>query len=87
MSPFKKILSYTKPYYNYAWLNILFNVMYAIFNVLTIIAFIPVLNILFKQENVVSKVPVYGGISTLGDFLKDKFYYFISQTIIQDGVI
>ncbi len=87
MSPFKKILSYTKPYYNYAWLNILFNVFYAIFNVLTIVAFIPVLNILFKQENIVTAKPVYGGIRTLGHFLKDKFYYFISQTISQDGAI
>jgi len=87
MSPFKKILSYTKPYYNYAWLNILFNVFYAIFNVLTIVAFIPVLNILFKQENVVTAKPIYGGIKTLGHFLKDKFYYFISQTISQDGAV
>jgi subfamily B ATP-binding cassette protein MsbA len=87
MSPFKKILRYTKPYYKYAWLNVIFNVMYAIFNVLTIVAFIPVLNILFKQENVVRTAPVYNGIKTLGVFLKDKFYYFISQTIIHDGAV
>lgn len=87
MSPFRKILSFIKPHIRFAWLNVLFNVLYAIFNVLTIVAFIPVLNILFKQKNVVSKIPVYGGIKTLGDFLKDKFYYFISETIIHDGAI
>ncbi|MCF6213697.1 MAG: ABC transporter ATP-binding protein/permease [Flavobacteriaceae bacterium] len=87
MSPFKKILSFTKPYHSYAWLNVLFNVFYAVFNVLTIVAFIPVLNILFKQENIATEAPVYGGIRTLGHFLKDTFYHFISQTISQDGVI
>jgi len=87
MTPFKKILSFTKPYYNYAWLNVLFNIFFAIFNVLTIIAFIPVLNILFKQKNIITTKPVYGGIKTLGDFLKDKFYYFISQTISHDGPV
>jgi ATP-binding cassette, subfamily B, bacterial MsbA len=87
MSPFKKILSYTKPYYKYAGLNVLFNMSYAIFNVLTIVAFIPVLNILFKQENVVTAKPIYGGIKTLGHYLKDKFYYFITQTISQDGAV
>ncbi len=87
MSPFKKILSFTKPYYNYAGLNVLFNVFFAIFNVLTIVAFIPVLNILFKQQNIITSKPVYGGIKTLGDFLKDKFYYFISQIISHDGPI
>ena len=85
MSSFKKILSYTKPYHKYAWLNFLFNVFYAIFNILTIVAFIPVLNILFKQENIVVNKPTYKGLSNLGDFLKDKFYYTISQTISEEG--
>jgi len=87
MSPFKKILSYTKPYYKYAGLNVLFNIMFAIFNVLTIISFIPVLNILFKQKNIITSKPVYTGITSLGGFLKDKFYYFITQTVNNEGTI
>jgi len=87
MSPFKKILSYTKPYYKYAGLNVLFNIMFAIFNVLTIISFIPVLNILFKQKNIITSKPVYTGITSLGGFLKDKLYYFITQTVNNEGTI
>ncbi len=86
MNYFKKILKYAKPYTKFAWLNILFNILYAIFNVLTIIAFIPVLNILFKQENKITAEPIYdGSIFFLGDYAQDSFYYFISQKIETEG--
>jgi subfamily B ATP-binding cassette protein MsbA len=86
MNYFKKILKYAKPYTKFAWLNILFNILYAIFNVLTIVAFIPVLNILFKQENKIEAKPIYdGSIFSLGDYAQDSFYYFISQKIEIDG--
>lgn len=85
MNYFKKILKYAKPYINYAWLNVVFNILYAIFNVLTIVAFIPVLNILFKQENKIEAKPVYNGIFSIGDYAQDSFYYFISQKIENDG--
>jgi subfamily B ATP-binding cassette protein MsbA len=86
MNYFKKILKYAKPYTKFAWLNILFNILYAIFHVLTIVAFIPVLNILFKQENKIEAKPIYdGSIFSLGDYAQDSFYYFISQKIEIDG--
>ena len=86
MNYFKKILRYAIPYSKFAWLNILFNILYAIFNVLTIVAFIPVLNILFKQENKIEAKPIYDGrLFSLGDFAQDSFYYFISQKIETDG--
>lgn len=87
MSPFRKILSYAKKYYNFAWLNVLFNVLYAIFNVLTMIAFIPILNILFKQQNIERVKPVYKGLSSADTYLKEQFYYFISHTISTDGPV
>jgi subfamily B ATP-binding cassette protein MsbA len=87
MEYFKKILKYAKPYAKYGWLNVLFNILYAIFNVLTIVAFIPVLNILFKQENKVESKPAYNGIFSLGDYAQDSFYYFISQKIENEGTI
>lgn len=87
MNYFKKIIAYAKPYTKFAWLNILFNILYAIFNVLTIVAFIPVLNILFKQQNKIEAAPVYKGIFSLGKYAQDSFYYFISQKIETEGVI
>ena len=49
MSYFKDILKYEKKYRKFTILNILFNILYAIFNVLSVLAFIPVLGILFGQ--------------------------------------
>ncbi|MGV6845362.1 MAG: ABC transporter ATP-binding protein [Lutibacter sp.] len=87
MNYFKKIIKYAKPYSKFAWLNILFNILYALFNVLTIVAFIPVLNILFKQENKIELKPVYHGILSLGKYAQDSFYYFISQKIQIEGAV
>jgi subfamily B ATP-binding cassette protein MsbA len=87
MNYFKKILRFARPYRKYVFLNILFNILYAIFNVLSVLAFIPVLNILFKQENKITLQPVYNGINSAGSYIKDSFYYYISQKIENEGVI
>jgi subfamily B ATP-binding cassette protein MsbA len=87
MGYFKDILKYEKKYRKFTLLNILFNILYAIFNVLSVLAFIPVLGILFGKEQRITKEPIYEGISKIGDFLKDTFYYFISQRIENKGEI
>ena len=87
MGYFKDILKYEKKYRKFTILNILFNILYAVFNVLSVLAFIPVLGILFGKEQRITKEPIYEGISKIGDFLKDTFYYFISQKIENKGEI
>ncbi|MDG1529174.1 MAG: ABC transporter ATP-binding protein [Polaribacter sp.] len=87
MNYFKKIVRFAYPYKKYAFLNVLFNILYAIFNVLSVLAFIPVLNILFKQENKIFEKPVYGGFGEIGAYTKDSFYYFISQKIELEGTV
>lgn len=87
MSYFKDILKYEKKYRKFTVLNILFNILYAIFNVLSVLAFIPVLNILFGAEKKVINKPVYNGITDLGSYLEGSFNYFISQKIISDGEV
>jgi len=87
MGYFKDILKYEKKYRKFTVLNILFNILYAVFNVLSVLAFIPVLGILFGKEQRINKEPIFEGISKIGDFLKDSFYYFISQRIENNGEI
>ena len=87
MGYFKDILKYEKKYRKFTVLNILFNILYAVFNVLSVLAFIPVLGILFEKEQRINKEPIFEGISKIGDFLKDSFYYFISQRIENNGEI
>ena len=87
MAYFKDILKYEKKYRKFTVLNILFNIFYAIFNVLSVLAFIPVLNILFGTEKKVIIKPIYESLSGLGDYLENSFNYFIYQKIIDDGEI
>ena len=85
MKHFKDILKYEKKYRKFTLLNIVFNVFYAIFNVLSVLAFIPVLSILFEKNEKVTKIPVYEGITNIGEYLKDSFYHFIAQKIVNEG--
>jgi|TARA_B110000967_G_scaffold180246_1_gene196410 subfamily B ATP-binding cassette protein MsbA len=87
MGYFKDILKYEKKYRKYTTLNIVFNILYAIFNVLSVLAFIPVLGILFGTDNSIVKAPIYDGFKSIGRYAKDKFYYFISQKIENEGAI
>jgi subfamily B ATP-binding cassette protein MsbA len=87
MSYFKDILKYEKKYRKFTVLNILFNILYAIFNVLSVLAFIPVLNILFGKEKKVIVKPVYEGITSFGSYAENSFNYFIYQKILTDGEI
>lgn len=87
MSYFKDILKYEKKYRKFTVLNIVFNILYAIFNVLSVLAFIPVLGILFGTDKKVTKEPIYEGITGIGTYLKESFYYFISEKIANEGAI
>ncbi|MDB4010988.1 ABC transporter transmembrane domain-containing protein [Polaribacter sp.] len=87
MSYFKDILNYEKGYRKYTALNVVFNILYAIFNVLSVLAFIPVLGILFGTENKVTIKPAYEGITKIGSYLKDSFYHYISIKIDTEGTI
>ncbi len=80
-----KILRFAKPYKLYGILNIVSNVLYAFFNVLSIIIFIPTLGILFdKQEEVYTK-PVYEGFSNLKTYAEDSLNYFLTEKMSADG--
>ncbi|MBE7645476.1 ABC transporter ATP-binding protein [Tenacibaculum finnmarkense] len=87
MGYFKDILKYEKKYRKFTVLNIVFNILYAIFNVLSVLAFIPVLGILFGTDKKIINEPNYEGINKIGDFLKDSFYHFISEKIKTEGDI
>ncbi|MFD1315613.1 ABC transporter ATP-binding protein [Namhaeicola litoreus] len=86
MNYFLKTLRFAKPYTKYAWLNVLFNALYAVFNVLSVLAFIPVLGILFGSEEKVTEKPVFKGISGIYDYVQNSLNYLVSHTIETSGV-
>ncbi|KGL63092.1 ABC transporter ATP-binding protein [Polaribacter sp. Hel1_85] len=87
MNHFKDILKYEKKYRKFTILNIVFNIFYALFNVLSVLAFIPVLGILFGTDKKITTKPTYEGITKIGSYLKDNFYHFISEKIENEGEI
>lgn len=87
MGYFKDILKYERTYRKFTLLNILFNIFYAIFNVLSVLAFIPVLGILFGTDKQIITKPTYEGFTKIGSFLKDSFYFFVSEKIESSGQV
>lgn len=79
MDYFKKILRFAKPYKKYGFLNIFFNILYALFSALSFAALIPMLDVLFKPEKKVLKEPVYNGIGQLKDYLQDYINYRVTD--------
>jgi len=75
MDYFKKILRFAIPYKKYAFLNIFFNILYALFSALSFAALIPMLDVLFKQTEKVYVKPVYEGIGSLKDYFQEYISY------------
>ena len=81
---FIKVLKYGLEYSYFAVLNILFNILYAIFSALAFVSFIPMLDVLFKQTKKVYEMPVYSGIGNIREYAENYFNYYISKQLETD---
>ena len=86
-SAFHHILKYAGPYKQSAYANVLFNMGYALFNVLSILIFIPTLGILFGTQPEVTEAPVYEGISSLKGYVEGNLNYRLTQESNANGPI
>lgn len=86
MKNFKKIFPYILPYKKYAYLNIFFNVLYALFSTLSFMALIPMMQVLFDQSKKNTVMPVWGGIAHAKDFLEHYLSFYITTTTAHFGV-
>ena len=84
MEYYKKILRFAKPYLNYGYLNIFFNILYALFSALSFAALMPMLNVLFEKDKQLTVAPVYKGISKLKDYFMDYMNYQVTQFAAED---
>lgn len=85
MNHFKKILRYVYPYKRFAFLNIFFNILYALFSTLSFVALIPVLEIIFSDKREAAIKPVYEGFSNATDYAQAYLDYIIINNINQYG--
>lgn len=88
MTYLKKILLFAKPYKRFAILNIISNIFYALFSTLAFISFIPMLRVLFGEEEAVKIKPEWNGeFGALKDYFNDYSNFFLNQQVEQYGEI
>mgnify|MGYP001317288989 CR=1 FL=1 len=86
MNNFRKIIPFILPYKKYAYLNILFNVLYAFFGTLSFLALMPMMDVLFGQANKNYTMPTFNGIYGLKQYLGDYLNYYLTMTTEQYGI-
>ncbi|WP_318344378.1 ABC transporter ATP-binding protein [Flagellimonas baculiformis] len=79
MNYFKKILRFAGPYRKYGYLNIFFNILYALFSALSYAALIPMLNVLFDKTKQINEAPKFEGIGKLKDYFEGYMNYQVTQ--------
>lgn len=82
MSKFFRVLSYAKPYWFYALLNVLFNIWVVIFSLFTFALLVPFLNLLFGNTSLVTEPPAF---ALNFEAIMAMLNYFISKVIITQG--
>ena len=82
MKKFYRVLAYIKPYWGYAGLNVIFNILTVVFSLFSFALLIPFLNLLFGINDLVTEKPEFG-FST--DALLQFLNYHISKVIISEG--
>lgn len=85
---FKNILRYAIPYKRYAIGHIISNVFFALFGALSFVALIPMLDVLFKEQDLPEgktlRKPVYEGIGKIKDFYQDTMAYHVHNYAQED---
>ncbi|NOU46842.1 MAG: ABC transporter ATP-binding protein [Bacteroidales bacterium] len=84
MKKFYRIFAYIKPYWVYALLNVLFNLLTIVFSLFSFALLVPFLNLLFGTEALVTTRPAWG-LST--DALLGNMNYLISTIIAEKGQV
>ena len=79
-----RILAYVKPYWFYAILNIISNLLVIVFSLVSFVMLVPFLNLLFGIEKLVDVKPE---LVLSPDSILDYLNYFISQVILTKGKI
>lgn len=83
MKSLKKILKYVFPYWGYALLNILSNILSVLFSLASFAFFVPIINMLFSKEKFPTTAPAINFFDF--DTLKENFYFYSGQLIEKYG--
>ncbi|SUZ84534.1 uncharacterized protein METZ01_LOCUS37388 [marine metagenome] len=78
MTYFNKIFKFAIPYKKYIFLNIFFNILYAIFSALSFLSLMPMLEVLFGDSNRSHNKPEFDGLSNFGNNLEEWLNFQVS---------
>lgn len=85
MNYFGKILKFGLPYKKFAFLNVFFNILYALFSALSYVAMIPMMQILFGTTKQAFEPPVYNEVEGIKSYVEGFFNYKITQYMSEDS--
>ncbi len=80
----QKLKPFVLPYKSHVIWNVIYNILYALFSAISFIALIPMMNVLFDKTQKIDKEPVFQGYLKIGSYLKDSFYYKVSNLAQSD---
>lgn len=82
----KKLLPFVKKYKNHVYMNVVFNVFYALFSVLLMVSMIPTLKVLFGDTEKIYQEPKYSGFVHLKSYAEDYLNYKITMLTEENGL-
>ena len=82
---FKKIIPFAKKFKGHIFWNVFFNVLYALFSTLSFVALFPLMEVLFKMNEVVTELPKYEGIWKIATYGKQYLQYYITKLSAENG--
>ncbi|TJY36149.1 ABC transporter ATP-binding protein [Pontimicrobium aquaticum] len=85
MDYLKKLSRFIIPYKKYGILNIICNIFYALFSTLAMVSLMPMINVLFGENEKVYTKPTYEGLKKLKVYAEDSLNYFITSTTDSQG--
>ena len=81
----KKIFPFIKPYKFHVLWNVVYNILYALFSTLSMIALIPMMQVLFGEAEEINEKPTFTTIWEITKFGKEYLYYYITELQKNNG--
>ena len=82
----KKLLPFALVYKRHIYLNVVFNIFYALFSTLLMVSMIPTLNVLFGLTEKVYKAPIYSGFENIKAYAEAFLNYKITTLTDDHGL-
>lgn len=81
----KKIIPFALKYKKDIVMNVIYNILYALFSTLSFIALIPMLDVLFKDAKKIIEEPKFTSVWEITSYANDYLYFYITKLTTENG--